>query len=305
MDIRRLKHFVTLAETLHFGKAAEKLNMTQPPLSQSIMVLEKELGGALFIRTKRNVSLTSFGEQWLIHVKDALSGVNSLSEIADRLKNGESGRLDLSFISVVDYSILPDLVRNFRQSYPEVELRLTEATSDIQLMAILDEKMDAGIIIAPLNGTLPAVLNYQKILSEPFISAIPSLWLNDKNLRIIDNKICPSSIINSPLILFPQQLAPGFHALVTRFYAFYGAKPDIIQHAIQMQTIISLVASGMGMALVPLSLRHLARTGVVYLELLSSPPELEVGIVWHKKNSSPMIINLIEMALATHEKRSH
>lgn len=209
MDTRQLKHFVTVAETLHFGKAAERLNMTQPPLSQSIMALEKELGDALFLRTKRNVSLTPFGEQWLFHVKSVLNSMNSLPEIADRLRKGESGQLMLSFISSAGYNILPQLVSHFRERYPAVELVLTEATTDVQTTAIINEKIDAGIIIPPADKQFPAILSYKKIMSEPLIAAVPASWLAKDRIHLTQGKLCPNMVIDSPLIIFPQQVAPS------------------------------------------------------------------------------------------------
>jgi DNA-binding transcriptional LysR family regulator len=299
MDTRQLKHFVTVAETLHFGKAAERLNMTQPPLSQSIMALEKELGDALFLRTKRNVSLTPFGEQWLFHVKSVLNSMNSLPEIADRLRKGESGQLMLSFISSAGYNILPQLVSHFRERYPAVELVITEATTDVQTTAIINEKIDAGIIIPPADKQFPAILSYKKIMSEPLIAAVPASWLAKDRIHLTQGKLCPNMVIDSPLIIFPQQVAPSFYALVMSYYASHGAQPNIIQQAIQMQTIINLVASGIGIALVPCSLRHLARTGVVYLDLLETPPQLEVGIMWRENNNSAILQNLIKIATET------
>ena len=298
MDIRQLKHFVTVADTLHFGKAAERLNMTQPPLSQSIMALEKEIGEALFLRTKRNVSLPPFGEQWLCHVKSVLNSVNALPEIAAKLRKGESGRLNLSFISSVGYNILPQLVSNFRENLPAVELVLTEATSDVQMTALLNEKIDAGIVIPPTDMKLPSAICYKKIFSEPLIAAVPETWLHEGKIKITEGKLCPNMVIDSPLIIFPQQVAPSLYALVISYYASHGAKPNIVQQAIQMQTIISLVASGIGIALVPSSLRHLARTGVVYLDLLEIPPTLDIGIMWRACNFSPIIQHLINVALA-------
>ncbi|KAA9002784.1 LysR family transcriptional regulator [Affinibrenneria salicis] len=297
MDIRQLKHFVAVAETLHFGKAAERLNMTQPPLSQSILSLERELGEALFSRTKRTVALTPFGEQWLPHVRSALACVNALPGLANRLRKGEAGRLALSFVSTADYSVLPALVSQYRSRYPTVDLALTEATSNVQIASLLNDKSDAGIIIPPANTALPAELSYKKLLSEPLIAALPESWARQQRLRIIDGKLCPSSVIDAPLIIFPQPLAPAFHALVMSYYASYGTQANVIQHAIQMQTIISLVAAGMGIALVPNSLRHLARTGVVYLDLLDDPPQLDTGLVWRKDNASPTLKNLIAIAL--------
>lgn len=149
MDTRQLRHFAAVAEFLHFGRAARQLNMTQPPLSQSIMALERELGAPLFVRSKRTVALTPFGEQWLVHVRAALTGVAALPELAKRLRDGEAGRLELSFVSTADYSILPDLVRRYAALHPAVEIALTEATSDLQIAALLDGKGHVGIIIPP------------------------------------------------------------------------------------------------------------------------------------------------------------
>ncbi len=191
MDVRQLRHFAAVAETLHFGRAAESLGMTQPPLSQSIMALERELGAPLFLRTKRSVALTPFGEQWLIHVRDVLDGVKALPETARRLRDGEAGRLDLSFVSTADYSILPALVRRYASLYPDVEIALTEATSDVQIAALLDGKGHAGIVIPPANDALPGSLAYRKLVSEPLIAAVPESWLAEKRLSLRAGKLPP------------------------------------------------------------------------------------------------------------------
>lgn len=297
MDVRQLKHFVAVAENLHFGKAAEQLHITQPPLSQSILALERKLGEPLFSRTKRNVALTAFGAQWLGYVQETLASINALSDIAQRLRKGDDGHLRLSFVSTADYSILPMLVSQYRKHYPAVELELTEATSNVQIAALLDENIDAGIIIHAENTKLPAGLNYQELFSEPLIAAVPAAWVREQKLTLIDGKLCPSSVIEAPLIIFPQHLAPTFYSLVMSYYASYGKNAHIVQYAIQMQTIISLVAAGMGIALVPSSLRHLARTDVIYLELLADAPHLSTGIVWHKGNQAATLKNLLDITL--------
>jgi DNA-binding transcriptional LysR family regulator len=295
MDVRQLKYFVTVAETLHFSKAAERLHMTQPPLSQSIMALEKELGHALFFRTKRNVQLTPFGKEWLLHVKNSLNSLGALPEIADRLGKGESGTLSLSFISNVGYSILPQLVSEFRQNNPSIELVLTEATSDVQIDSLMSEEIDVGIVIPPLYAAFPAVLDYQKIITEPLIAAVPQRWLDNGRIVLTEGKLCPHAVIESPLILFPEKAAPLFHELVMRYYVEHGAKPNIIQQAIQMQTIINLVTSGIGIALVPNSLRHLTREGVIYVDLLETPPLLDIGFMWRKDNDSLQLEKLFSL----------
>ncbi|MES1951383.1 LysR family transcriptional regulator [Salinisphaera sp. S4-8] len=298
MDVRRLRHFVAVAETRHFGRAAERLHMTQPPLSQSIMALENSLGAKLFTRSKRSVALTAFAEQWLPEVRAALGRLDGLAETARRIQRGETGQLKLSFVSTADYSLLPSLVQRFRQLYPDVELTLSEATSDIQTAALLDNACHAGIIIAPLHTPLPDALAYRQLLSEPLIAAVPAQWIESGRLVPVDGRLSPAAVVESPLILFPRHVAPSFYDRVTDYVRACGGQPTIAQQAIQMQTIISLVSAGMGIALVPASLRHLARTGTRYLPLQSRAPELETGLVWRREDGSPMLANLLDVAAA-------
>lgn len=295
MDIRRLRHFVTVAETLHFGRAAERLHMTQPPLSQSIIALERELGTALFVRTKRSVALTPFAQQWLEPVRTALAAVDALPDIAQRIRRGETGRLELAFVSTADYSLLPDLVQRFRGLYPEVDLALTEATSDVQITALKRREIQAGIMIPPMHTALPEELAYRRLLSEPLVAAVPEQWLASQRLKLMAGRLPPAEVVASPLIMFPRHVAPAFHDLVTNYYLNCGGPAEIAQRAIQMQTIISLVSAGMGIALVPESLQHLARTGMRYVPLQCRPPHLETGIVWRRDDTTPMLANLLAM----------
>lgn len=295
MDVRQLRHFVTLAETLHFGKAAARLGMTQPPLSQSIRALEQDLGAPLFARTRRSVALTTFGEQWLPHVRTALAGVNALGDIARGILSGEAGRLDLSFVSTADYSILPALVQRFRRAYPEVDLVLTEATSDVQVAALLEGKGQIGIVIPDRAAPLPDPLAYRQLVSEPLVAAVPESWLAQGRIAPAREHLPAAAVIASPLIVFPRRVAPSFHDLVTGYYAAHGSNPRVAQYAIQMQTIISLVSAGMGIALVPASLRHLARSGVCYLPLEDEAPLLETGIVWRRDDTAPTLGNFLRM----------
>lgn len=299
MDLRQLKHFAAVAETLHFGRAAERLGMTQPPLSQSIQALERELGAPLFTRTKRSVKLTPFGEQWISHVQAALDRVNALPEIARRLRDGEAGRLELSFISTADYSILPTLVRRYASLFPDAEIALTEATSDVQIAALVEGKGHAGIIIPPADGALPPTLAYRRLVSEPLVAAIPEVWIADGRIVLVGDKVPAATVVGQPLIIFPRHVAPGFHDLVTGYYAERRSPARIVQEAIQMQTIISLVSAGMGMSLVPASLRHLARTGVRYADLLDAPPCLETGIVWRPDHAPATLKHFLAIASET------
>jgi DNA-binding transcriptional LysR family regulator len=294
IDTRQLRHFAAVADTLHFGRAAERLGITQPPLSQSIMAVERTLGAPLFIRTKRSVRLTPLGEQWLPQVRAALAGLDALPRTAHRLRDGLSGHLSLSFVSTADYSILPDLVRRYADAFPEVEIRLMEATSDVQIPALLAGERHAGIIIPPHDRALPEPLAYQRLVSEPLMAAVPAAWIEDGRLPVDAGVLAPEAIIDAPLILFPRTVAPAFHDLVTSYFATRGRPARIVQEAIQMQTIISLVSAGLGVALVPASLRNLARAGVRYVDI-KDPPTLETGLAWRRDDDTPTLRQMLRL----------
>jgi len=297
VDMRQLRHFLAVADTLHFGRAAERLGMTQPPLSQSILALERMLGADLFVRTKRVVGLTDFGRQWLEHVRPAVAGVAALDGLAERLRTGRAGRLALAFVSTADYSVLPRLVQLYAMSFPLVALELVEATNDVQVAALIEGRIDAGILIS-VRSALPVALDYRPLFREPLVAAVPESWIAEGRLAVAGGGLRGDAWMAEPLLIFPARVSPDFHALVTGFYRSRGHQPIIPQEAIQMQTIISLVSAGLGMALVPASLRHLARTGVRYLALEQGAPELETGLAWRKADEAPTLAALVDIASA-------
>ncbi|MFJ4289148.1 LysR family transcriptional regulator [Cupriavidus sp. NPDC089707] len=298
MDLRQLRYFVTVAEELHFGRAAQRLSMTQPPLSQQIQALEEEIGVPLFVRTRRSVALTPAGAQWLPEVRRVLADAAALPGLAQRLARGELGSLSLAFVSTADYGILPDLLRRFRTRHPEVQLQLREATSDVQLEALLEGAIDAGLVIRPQLPAMPHGLAYLPLVSEPLVLAVPDGWRPAGGLAQ-DGKVSLREAASEPLIIFPRRSAPAFYDIITGYYAREGLVPAIAQEAIQMQTIVSLVSAGMGVALVPASLCNLRRTGVSYLALRESGPQIETGLVWRDGGSAgvaPVLRSFIEIA---------
>ncbi|CAG9177486.1 LysR family transcriptional regulator [Cupriavidus respiraculi] len=291
MDLRQLRYFVTVAEELHFGRAAQRLAMTQPPLSQQIQALEEEIGVRLFARTRRSVALTPAGRQWLPEVRRVLADAAALPELAQRFARGDAGTLSLAFVSTADYGILPDLLRRFRADHPDVELQLREATSDVQFEALIEGTIDAGLVIRPQLPTMPPGLSYLPLVREPLVLAVPEGWRPPGTTaprgkaRASDAQAGPVSlrdVAEAPLIIFPRRSAPAFYDIITGYYARDGLVPTIGQEAIQMQTIVSLVSAGMGVALVPASLCNLRRTGVSYLPLRDAAPDIETGLAWRE-----------------------
>ncbi|MCA8336170.1 LysR substrate-binding domain-containing protein [Burkholderia multivorans] len=293
-DLRQWRYFVTVADERHFGRAAERLSITQPPLSQAIRALEDALGVALFARTKRSVALTAVGAALLADVRRLLAAADALPPLARRLARGEAGSLALAFVSTADYGLLPSLLRAFGARYPQVRLQLAEATSDVQIDELVAGRIDAGLVIPPVPPRHAAGLSYLPVVREPLVVAMPAGASDAPE----DAPVHLAEIAALPLVIFPRRLAPGFYDIITGCYGAAGAIPRIGQEAIQMQTIVSLVSAGMGVALVPQSLRNLRRTGVVYRPLAGDAPVVETGLVWRTGDVSPVLAAFIEVVRA-------
>ncbi|MEZ0602582.1 LysR family transcriptional regulator [Paraburkholderia sp. IW21] len=311
-DLRQLRYFVTVAEEKHFGRAAARLSMTQPPLSQAIRALEETLGVELFARTKRSVELTAVGADLLPEVQRLLASAEGLRPMAQSLARGEAGVLSLAFVSTADYGLLPLLLRDFGARHPQVRLELTEATSDVQVDELVAGRIDAGLVIAPLPSRHATQLSWLPIAREPLVIAMSTETAGrvdnaagtradpyaDPHAEWLDTPISLRDVADAPLVIFPRRLAPGFYDIIMDCYGVAGLAPRVGQEAIQMQTIVSLVSAGMGVALVPQSLRNLRRTGVVYRPLSESVPAIETGLVWRTAEVSPVLAGFIEIVRA-------
>jgi DNA-binding transcriptional LysR family regulator len=285
IELRQLRYFVVVAEEKHFGRAAARLHMTQPPLSQTIQSLEAILGAPLFHRTKRSVSLTAAGVALLPEARRLLLQAQALPDLARRAAAGETGRLSLAFVSTADYSVLPSFLREFRGNYPQVHIDLREATTDVQLEYLSQGRIDAGLLILPLPDKLRQELDYLPVVSESLVLAAPKGALSLRREKTVSLK----ALNDLPLIIFPRRIAPSFHDAILGCFHEAGLTPHIGQEAIQMQTIIGLVSAGMGIALVPQSVSNLKRPGVEYHALKEHTPVILTGLVWRRDNVSPVL----------------
>lgn len=291
IELRQLRYFVAVAEENHYGRAAARLHMTQPPLSQTILALEASLGTALFLRTKRSVALTPAGLALLPEARRILQQAGALPDLVRRAASGESGLLSLSFVSTADYSVLPPLLREFREHYPQAQIDLREATTDVQQEDLMQGRIDAGLLIPPLQDKAKAELDYLTVLSEPLILAAP------QGLKALRGKsaVALKAVAGMPLIIFPRRIAPAFHDAILGCFRDAGLTPRIGQEAIQMQTIVGLVSAGMGIALVPQSVSNLKRPGVDYKTLAGKPVQVETGLAWRRDNQSPVLHTFLEL----------
>ncbi len=290
LELRQLRYFVTVAEELHFGRAAQRLHMTQPPLSQTIAALEDTLGAPLFLRTRRQVELTPAGAALLPEARRLLEQAAAMPDLVRRAAAGESGRLALSFVTPADYSVLPPLLRDFTGAFPNVELVLQEATTDLQVDDLLQGRIDAGLLIPPLPDKAQALLDYASVLEEPLVLCAPA-GLLPADGKPVDLHALP----RLPLIIFPRKSAPALYDAILSCFHDAGLTPSIGQEAIQMQTIVSLVSAGMGLALVPQSVSNLQRPGVEYRALAHPTPLVELGLAWRRENASPVLRGFLEL----------
>ena len=292
MDLRHLRYFVTVAEELHFGRAARKLHISQPPLSMQIRALENELGVTLLNRTQRHVELTQAGTALLGEARHILSRVEQAVLTTRRASRGEIGELAIGFISVADYNVLPVVLREFRRRFPLVKLTLRESTTDAQLRDLLERRIDAGFVLPPINE--PA-LESVSILREPLIAALPA----KHPLARQRGKIALEKLREAPFILFPRPHAPGLYDDVVSCCKAAGFSPRVEQEAIQMQTIVSLVSAELGVALIPASLTNLQRTGVTYKHLQGGTPFTEIHLAWRRGDDLPVLRVFLDVATQT------
>lgn len=287
MELRHLRYFVTLAEELHFRRAAERLHMAQPPLSQQIRQLETELGFQLLYRTKRTVQLTEAGEAFLTQSRRILQQLEQAIEIGRQISRGEMGQLAIGFVSSAAYNVLPEILRAFRTCFPEVVLELHELTSDQQLHWLRERRIDVGFVRPPVGDE---AFSSEIIFQEPLMVALP-----ETHPLAQEAQVSLRSLSHQPFILFPRSLAPGLYDQIITLCQQADFSPTVAQEAIQMQTIVSLVAAEMGVAIVPASLQNLQRTGVVYKAVQEPTPQVAVASIWRHDDLSATVQRFLEI----------
>ncbi len=294
IELRLWRQFAMLADELHFGRAAARLHMTQPPLTQAIAQLERLLGVRLFDRSKRSVQLTATGAALLPEVRELLARAQALPEHARAASLGEQGRLRLAFVSTVGFGALPLWVRAFRDAYPQVRLELREATGDVQLQAFALGEVDAGFMLHS-PGFAPAGFERSLIVREPMVLAMA-----EHHPLAQARRLPLAAVLAEPLVIFPRRIVPSVYDAVFALYHAAGRSPQVAQEAIQMQTIVNLVSAGLGVAWVPESVELFQRPGVVYRRVGAASrgkpgavPECETSLVWRAEAMAPPLARFV------------
>jgi DNA-binding transcriptional LysR family regulator len=286
MELRHLRYFVAVAEELHFRRAAERLHMSQPPLSQQIRRLEEEVGATLLVRNQRRVELTAAGQAYLARSRDILAAVEDAAREARRVQRGEVGRLDVGFVGSAMYSVVPEVLRAFRERFPDVGLRLRELGTTEQLRRLEDGRLDVGFLRPP--GPRPG-LSIETVLLEPVVAALP-----EHHPLAAAPEVRVEDLAAAPLVLMTRAGAPGLRDALTRLTDGL-AEDAIVQEVTEMQTLVGLVAAGVGVSLVPQSLRALARAGVVYRDLTGDVPTVRLSAAWRSGDDSPVLAAFLEL----------
>jgi DNA-binding transcriptional LysR family regulator len=275
-ELRQLRYFTAVAERLHFGRAAEALHISQPPLSRAIRALEEELGVALFTRSKRHVELTAAGARLLEETRRLTGHLERTLQDLRAMGAGERARLRVGFVSLADYGVLPELLRSYKAAQPGVRLALREMLSPEQAVALASGELDFGLLLPPVAGA--ARLEHVVVQRERFVVALSTRH----PLARGRGRLALRSLAGEPFVMIPRQIAPRLYDIVAQLAAQAGVSLNVAQEAIQMQTVVSLVSSGLGAAVVPASVANLGRRGVAYRELADRHPWLDVWLAWRR-----------------------
>lgn len=284
MELRHLRYVLAVAEELHFTRAAERLGIAQPPLSQQIKQLEEELGTPLFVRATRAVSLTEAGRAFIPYAQAALRATEQARVAAKRAAHGELGLVRIGFTSSASFNPhVPALIRRFRDAYPDVELTLMEQATNLLLSALHTDEIDIAFLRPTLGQRedLTAV----SLPEEPLWLALPSRHpLSQRDgLNLIE-------ISGDPFILYPRTNGSLLYDSVIAACRNAGFSPRIVQEAPQMASTVNLVAAGVGVTIVPESMRQLHPEGVVYIRIIDQAASAVLWVAHRKTDTVPIVV---------------
>jgi DNA-binding transcriptional LysR family regulator len=294
IELRHLRYFVAVADTLHFGKAAERLGMSQPPLSQQIRQLEDAVGARLLTRTNRRVALTEPGRLFLEEARDILARVDRAVDMAKRAQRGELGELQIGFTRTIPLSQeIPRAIFEFRQRFPAVHLQLQEMNSLQQIDALLDRRLQVGIL---RPDSLPGTLVSKRLFRDPLVVVLrtdhPALKRGGAR-----DKLSMTALAKEPFVVFARSAGAGVYERVFKLCRNAGFTPRIAQEAREASTIIGLVAAGLGVSILPASCSHSGVEGVSYVPLADAESMSEIHVAYREDERSPLVTRFVQLLL--------
>lgn len=279
MEIRHLKYFHTVASHLHFNNAAKELNISQPPLSKQIKQLEEELDVKLLYRTNRKVELTEAGVYFKNSCKFILNLIEKEVEATKRIYEGELGEVVLAFSGSVVHDLLPLVIKETKSKHPEIKLLVEQHTSSEQIKGLLNGTINVGMLVPPVNEEK---LNVLPIVEEGFVAVVPV----SHHLSNIKRELDVKELANDNFIMTPEQSGRGYFDSIISLCASEGFYPKIVQNAQEQQTIISLVAAELGVAVVPESSTRIINKDVSFIPIKQNHKKT-TALAWHKESTSP------------------
>ncbi len=288
MELRHLRYFVAVAEERHFGHAAERLHIAQPPLSQQIRRLEAELGEPLLYRTTRSVELAPAGEVLLERGREILAAVDSAVEDARRAARGEYGRLAIGFTGSCTYAMLPALAAALGRALPGVVLDLQgELLTPAQVARLVDGTLDVGLLRPPVHDR---ALSTEVLRSEPLLAVLP-----DSHPLASSDAIPLELLEREPFITYPSHFRSVVHDAVEDACAAHGFTPTAAHEVSETSTLVSFVAAGLGVSLVPASVRNMTIAGAVYRPLVRDTTRVELAVAWRQDDDRPVLERTLEV----------
>ncbi|MDT3412047.1 LysR family transcriptional regulator [Kosakonia cowanii] len=275
IELRHLRYFIAVAEELHFGHAAARLNISQPPLSQQIQILEQQVGARLLARTNRSVSLTPAGRQFLADSRQILNQVDEAAARALRLHQGETGELRIGFTSSAPFiKAVSDTLSSFRQRYPDVHIQTREINTREQIAPLNEGTLDLGLM---RNTPLPETLAWEVILREPLLAMIP----RDHPLAT-RTAVSLHELAQEPFVFFDPHVGTGLYDDILSLMRRYQLTPRIAQEVGEAMTIIGLVAAGLGVSILPASFHRVQLSEMRWIPIVEEDAVSEMWLVWSK-----------------------
>jgi DNA-binding transcriptional LysR family regulator len=282
MELRHLRYFVAVAEERHFGRAAARLHIAQPPLSQQIRRFEAELGEPLLYRTTRSVELAPAGEVLLERAREILAAVDAAVDDARRAARGEYGRLAVGFTGSSTYELLPALAAALRRELPGVMLDLRgELLTPAQVARLVDGTLDLGLLRPPVRER---ELSLEVLRSEPLVAVLP------ESHRLAESDAVALELLeDEPFVTYPSHFRSVLHDAVEDACAAHGFKPLAAHEVAETATLVSFVAAGLGVSLVPASVRNMTVQGAVYRPLAGDATRVELAMAWRRADDRPVL----------------
>lgn len=290
-DLSQLRCFVTVAEEMHFGRAAARLNMTQPPLSRQIQVLEHIVEAKLLDRTSRSVRLTPAGRSFLPEAQRILKLAESALQVARRIAMGKTGSIKIGFTAAAAYGFLPELIAACRTRLPGVDLSLKEMVSSDQLEALVSGQIDAGLLRPPIARS---ELVSARVVAEPLLVAAP-----DGHPFATAKSVFVKDLDGQPFVMYSPYESRYFYDLLVTQFTRAAILPRYVQHLSQIHSILAMVRAGLGLAIVPAAAAGLNFSGVHLRPLRLRAPvsaPVELFMVWRRDDENPLLPSLIEIA---------